>query len=143
MMNGRNVGTFLGSFLVLLVFLLTAVPLAGASDEGALPLGSFRIDSPGNGASGPVVVFGRQTESGIASLQVEAFGKVFTLSPQHIKNLEGTLINGLQLSQESHFRELGGPHIYLMFTMGITSGMTQKKLVTISKRGDITITQEK
>ena len=52
----------------------------GASQEGVLPLASFTVESPGIGESGPVVVSGRQNQTGFEVLEVNAFGRTFKLT---------------------------------------------------------------
>ena len=125
----------------ILCALLSAAPLS-ASQEGVLVLGSFKVESPGIGESGPVVVSGRQNASGFERLEVSAFGKVFTLTKTQLKELRGGLTNGLQFSYEGGYSDLGGRTIYLRFSKGFTSGVAEAKLVTITESGSITVTAE-
>lgn len=130
------------SILVLAVLACAVMP-ASASQEGVLAFGAFTINSFGIGESGPIVVSGRQGQRGVESLEVKAFGKVFALNAEQLRMLQGGLLNGLQLSYEGGYRELGGRTIYLWFSKGFTSGVAEAKLITIRENGVITVTQEK
>src|SRR5262245_30302230 len=125
-----------------LLMLLVAFGATGAvfaSQEGVLVLGAFRVESPGIGESGPVVVSGTRNSKGIENLRVEAFGKQFNLTQEQLKSLSGVLVNGLQLSYEGGYRELGGRTLYLLFSMGFTSGITQRRFVVITENGSVKI----
>jgi hypothetical protein len=49
------------------------------------------------------------------------------------------MANSIQLSYEHGYKDLGGRTIYLLMTMGFTSGVPQGKLVSVTERGDIKI----
>jgi hypothetical protein len=129
-------------FLPLLFTLLCAAPVANASQEGVLVLGSFKIESPGLGESGPVVVSGRQGPSGFESLEIGAFGKTFTVTKPQLKEMQGGLVNGLQLSYERGYANLGGRTLYLRFSKGFTSGVVDAKVITVTEGGTITVVSE-
>jgi hypothetical protein len=103
-----------------------------------MPLASFTLQSNGVD-SGPVSVSGSQDATGVTALTVKAFGKNYALTRAHLQQLRGTIENGIQLSGEGGYPELGGRTIYLQLTMGWTSGIHSGKLITIKERGDITI----
>ena len=124
--------------LVLLCALFFAT-LATASEEGVLVLGSFHIESPGIGASGPVAISGTQGPKGLRSLTVEAFGKKYALNAAQLKELSGILINNVQLSYEAGYKELGGRTIYIQFAQGFTSGIVTRKLVVITAGGTVKV----
>ena len=112
-----------------------------ASQEGTLAFGTFRVESPGIGSSGPVIVSGTQGK-GITSLRVEAFGKHFDLTPDQLKSLQRVTANGLQLSYEGGYEELGGRTIYLLFTTGFTRQVIQRAFVTIKESGYVKVGPE-
>jgi hypothetical protein len=128
----------IASFSLGLAALLGA-SLALASREGMLALGSFRVESPGIGNSGVVLVAGRQGAKGVESLRIEAFGKRFDLSPGQLQALRGGLLNGLQLSYEGGYKEIGGRTLYLVFSQGFTSGVVLKRLVTVTESGEVKV----
>ena len=126
----------------MLLFVVSMVLLASnsyASKERILALSNFRVESTGVGESGAVVVTGSQTSSGIASIRVDAFGKSFLLSKNDLEKLQGVIVNGIQISYEAGYQDLGGRTIYLLLATGFTSGVPEGKLVSITERGDIRI----
>ena len=110
---------------------------ASASEVGAYEFTKFRFES--HDESGPVVITGTQGDQGIISLHITAFGKSFTLTPAQLKQLRGLIVNGVQLSGEGGYKELGGRTLYLILSMGFTSGSTNAKLVSVNERGDVKI----
>jgi hypothetical protein len=108
-----------------------------ASEEGAFTLRKFRFESFDE--SGPVVVSGTQKDTGIDTLRIDAFRKSFTLTPVQLKQLRGLIVNGVQLSGEGGYKELGGRTLYLILSMGFTSGVANAKLVSVNERGDVKI----
>jgi hypothetical protein len=125
----------------MLLLALATISNVNASQEGALVLGSFKVESPGIGSSGPVIVSGTQGK-GITSLRVEAFGKQFDLTPDQLKSLQRVSANGLQLSYEGGYEELGGRTIYLIFTTGFTRQVIQRTFVIITESGSVKVGPE-
>jgi hypothetical protein len=121
------------SLLFVTVALLSASALA--SEEGALRLRQFRFEALDK--SGPIIVSGTQSDTGIDRLRIDAFGKSYTLTRSHLEQLRGLIMNGAQLSSEGGYAELGGRTIYLVLSMGFTDGIAKSKLVTLTERGDI------
>jgi hypothetical protein len=126
-------------FLPLFLALMGIAPLANASKEGVLTFDSFKIESSGIGDSGPVVLSGRQSPDGFENMEVNAFGKTFVFTEAKLKLLRGSPVNGMQLSYEHGYAELGGRTLYLLFSKGFTSGITEARLVTITEDGAIAI----
>src|SRR5262245_35028280 len=62
-------------------------PALYGSKEGVLSLDTLHMESRGLGSSGPVVIDGTQSDDGMQSLQVRAFGKLFVLSASELKAL--------------------------------------------------------
>jgi hypothetical protein len=125
---------------LLFVASLSVVSLAtsvAASEEGAYEFRRFRFESVDE--SGPAVVTGAQGDHGITSLHITAFRKSFTLTPAQLKQLRGLIANGVQLSGEGGYKELGGRTLYLILSVGFTSGTSQAKLVSVNERGDIKV----
>jgi hypothetical protein len=128
----------IASFSFALAALLGA-SLALASQEGVLTFGSFRIESPGIGNSGAVIVTGRQGAKGVEGVHIEAFGKRFDLSRDQLQALQGAMLNGLQLSYEEGYKELGGRTLYLVFSQGFTSGVVLQRVVTVTEDGAVKV----
>jgi hypothetical protein len=124
---------------ITLVFLLLSCLHVAASKEGILILGKFRLESEGIGESGRVVVSGTQGYDGPTSVRIEAFGKSYSLAPAHIRQLRGLTANGIQLSYERGYRELGGRTVYIFFSKGFISGSVAAKYVSVAERGDIEV----
>jgi hypothetical protein len=116
------------------------VPIvAHGSQEGALALSSFTIQSPGIGESGPVTISGTQNANTVTALNVKAFGKEFNLAPKQLQELKGLGANGVQLSYERGYKELGGRTLYLQLSFGFISEKRSAKVVVVSERGDVTV----
>ncbi|MCR6663785.1 MAG: hypothetical protein NVV60_11755 [Luteimonas sp.] len=124
-------------FLVLVLLGTTADTFA--SREGILPISAFALESPGIGGSGPVKVSGAQSSDGISLLRVEAFGKQFTLRPEHLKELQGFGSNGVKITYEGGYVDLGGRTIYVIFSRGFTSGQVAQKYVALSEDGSVSV----
>ena len=126
---------------VLIVLLLLAfASVAQASQEGILPFSSFRLESVGIGSSGKVVVEGRQDEgSHLVSLKVEAFGKTFEVPKEKLAGLAELLSNGVRITYEAGYTELGGRTVYIELQMGFTSGTGKRAIVSITESGAIEV----
>jgi hypothetical protein len=113
--------------------------LAFASQEGVLPFGSFRFESPGIADSAAVIVAGRQGAKGMESLSIEAFGKRIDLSTKQLEALPGGLLNGLQISYEAGYKETGGRTLHLMLSQGFTSGVVARRFVRVTESGSVKV----
>jgi hypothetical protein len=128
------------SLSLLLAFgLLAASGEAAASKEGLLPLNAFALESPGIGQSGPVKVSGAQSDGGISLLRIEAFGRNFTLQPQQLRSFKGFNANGVQISYEGGYVDLGGRTIYVVFSRGFTSGRVMQRFVAVTETGAVSV----
>ena len=107
------------------------------SEEGVLVLRTFQFES--RDESGPVVVSGTQSAAGIRRVSIKAFGKSVTLPRADLRKLRGLLVNGVQLSSEGGYPELGGRTIYLVLSTGWTSGVDRAKMIVMKERGDIQV----
>jgi len=124
--------------VLLITFLLAAASASYASQEGILALSSFRIESAGIGSSGKVVVEGKQNEkSQIVSLKVSAFGKEYVVSKEKLAGLAELLANGIRISYEAGYAELGGRTIYIQLQMGFTSSTRKQVLITVIEDGKV------
>jgi hypothetical protein len=72
-------------------------------------------------------------------LKGTVFGREFTLSTDQIKLLADLPFNGVQLSFESGYEQLGGRTLYILFTKGFISHRVTGKLVILNERGDVSI----
>jgi hypothetical protein len=113
--------------------------LAEESIEGSLALNKFRFESSGKARPGPVTVSGTQTKNGISTLNVEAFGKTFALSPAQIQRLRGLTVNSMRLSFSTEYPEYGGWRIQLWIGLTFMSGVQGAKVIIVNERGDIRI----
>jgi hypothetical protein len=113
--------------------------LAEESIEGSLPLNKFRFESSGKARPGPVTVSGTQTENGISSLNIEAFGETFALGPAQIQKLRGLAINSMRLSFWTEYPEYGGWRIQLWIGLTLMSGVQKEKIIIVNERGDVHI----
>jgi len=119
---------------VMATSLLFRASSTSASMEMVLPFTSFKIESRAMGAGSPIEVSGTQSETGPSQVDVRAFGKTYSLNPSQLKRLEGTEINGVELTYASGSSLIGGRQLYLLLSRGLV-----KRRITFTERGDITI----
>ena len=126
------------------VFMLTFISLnVVASQEGALQLFKFTIESKGIGNSGLVKISGEQNQQNeIISLKIEAFGKEYNISDDNLKKLP-KVYNGIQISYEEGYKELGGKTIYIIFQMGFTSGVKKQTVLSLAENNTVKIEEIK
>jgi len=127
----------------IMVVLLTVIfmqSISFASQEGVLNLSNFAIKSEGIGSSGTVQITGvANNEQAVISLKIEAFGKEYNLSQEELAKIPKGFYNGIQLSYEEGYKELGGKTIYIVLQMGFVSGIRNKVLITFAENGSIKI----
>ena len=111
--------------------------LAVASQESVVTWDTFRVESHSTGE--PVVVSGKQNTEGLQELRIEAFGRAFTVSQATLRKL-GRMINGMQISSEPGYPELGGRTVYVVFSQGFVAGGTQQSgTLAVNERGDVEV----
>lgn len=49
------------------------------------------------------------------------------------------MLNGIQLSYEVGYKELGGRTLYIVFSQGFTSGAVVKRFVTVTESGSVKV----
>jgi hypothetical protein len=49
------------------------------------------------------------------------------------------MVNGVHLSGEPGYESLGGRTLYLLLSMGFSSGISAAKLISVNQRGDIKV----
>lgn len=113
-----------------------------ASQEGILRMASFEATSGGIGESGPVTISGKQDDNGISKLTVTAFGRKFELDGEQLARVRGLSINGLQLTYEAGYKELGGRTVYIVLSKGFTSGTAGQRFVLVSENGSVRVTDK-
>lgn len=133
--------TFLSAAIALC--LLCASSSGFASREAILPFDSFSLESKGAAGWGPVSVSGAQSDAGISTLQVKAFGRHFSLAVEQMKALEGFSANGVQLVYESGHERLGGRSVHVIFSRGFTSGQVAQRHVTVTESGSVSVSEQK
>ena len=112
--------------------LLLSGAVAFASKEGPLLFSSFSIASPGVGSSGPVTVTGKTDAADhLIALTVIAFGKTFQLNKDQLMQLVGLKFNGIQLSYEAGYAQLGGRTVYIAFQGGLVASSHTSSLVIL------------
>ena len=125
---------------LLLILAFVALPSdVIASKEGLLSLNAFALESPGIGQSGPVKVAGAQSAAGITLLRIEAFGKTLNIGPDQLRQLRGFNANGVQITYEAGYVDLGGRTIYVIFSRGFTSGVVLQRYVSLTETGVVAV----
>lgn len=126
----------------IIVSMLALVCSVSASREGILPLSGFRLESAGIGSSGKVIIEGKQNEkTEILSLKINAFGKEYVVPENTLAQLTGLRPNGVRISYEPGYTELGGRTIYIHFQVGFTSGTRGQALVTLTEDGKVEVSR--
>jgi len=128
-------------FLLLLAFAgALLVPVSAmASQEGGLAIGELRVTSPGIGDSGQVVVTATRGPKGFRALEVQAFGRVTRLTESQLAGLQGEFVNGVQLSYDGGYKELGGRTVYIVLSKGFTSGLQEVQTISVNEQGTVTV----
>lgn len=107
------------------------------SKEGILIFDSFQVESKGIGSSGPVSVIAKKGKSRFFdSILIRAFGREFLVEEKILKKIPKTA-NGIQMTYEKGYEELGGKTLYLSFSKGFTSSQKQKKVLAVKEFGEI------
>ena len=106
-----------------------------------LPLSAFSMESPGIGDSGPISISGQKTPTGFLNLNIKAFGREFVLNERQLVRLEHVSVNGIQLSYEAGYKELGGRTLYIVFIKGFTSGARSTQTIELRESGDVKVAE--
>lgn len=126
--------------IIMLAALLTMALSASASQEGILPFSSFRLESAGIGSSGKIVVEGQQdSHDRLLSLTIAAFGKSYAVPKEKLAEIRDLPSNGIRISYEHGYAELGGRTVYIQLQMGFTSFTKKVALVTLTEDGEVEI----
>ncbi len=105
-----------------------------------LPFSEFRIQSKGIGESGIVTVEGLKDTSGkYKKLSISAFGKVIEVSNKLLSQIPSKYQNGIQLSYDPGWKQLGGRTVYISFLSGFTSGSKEIFIISVSEDGRQTV----
>lgn len=113
---------------------------AAASQEGVLPFSEFHIKSDGIGESGVIVVNGKKDKNNnFVSLSIKAFGKTIAIPSVILKQIPSKRQNGIQLSYEAGYSNLGGKTVYLQFQVGFTTGVREIFIISTSENGNVKI----
>jgi hypothetical protein len=89
-------------------------------------------------------VEGKQNDKAqIVELKVRAFGKEYRVAPEQLKVLAGLGANGIRISYESGYEELGGRNVYIQLQLGFTSHTAETALITITENGKIEVSRRK
>ena len=124
------------------LLMLSISSWAWASQEGVLSLSSFQFSSAGIGNSGSVTISGEQNAQRFLSLTVSAFGRRVSLNQEQLAKLKSVLCNGVQMSYESGWKEVGGRTVYIVLSMGFTSGVESSQIVSVNERGVVEVRPE-
>jgi hypothetical protein len=126
-------------FIAAVASVLSVPATTFASKEGILAIGEVRVTSPGIGESGPVVVTATRGPKGFSALRVQAFGRATNLTEAQLAKLQGQFVNGVQLSYEAGYKELGGRTVYIVLSKGFTSGMQESQQISVNEEGAVTV----
>jgi hypothetical protein len=115
--------------------LLTLVTNAAfASQEGALWLTKFRLESESIEPRQLIVVEGvQEIDSGFRSLVITKAGKKYSVPEEKLKLLRGVRANGVRIS------EVSGYAVYIQFQLGWSSETYRTVLLTIRENGEIDV----
>ena len=92
------------------------IAMKAAIQLGLLIIVISSCDSEGIGSSGPVSISGKQEATGITAMTIKAFGRAYELGKEHLDQLKSMRVNGMQLSYEGGYKELGGRTLYIQLS---------------------------
>jgi hypothetical protein len=122
---------------------LACTALAGAAvaaQEGASPSAVFSIAWEGRETVGPITARGsRGPDGSLQRLTVVAFGRTTEVPAEVMAELSKLRFNGVLLSSEPGYPELGGRTAYLQFVVGFTSGVINGVIVAVDEGGSVRI----
>lgn len=118
----------------IIYFLLLACISCKASEESPLIFKSFTIES------NEVRVAGIGGDGGLTDLRVRAFGRDFKFNGKDMEKLSGIKINGVQIYSDGGYSGAGGERVVVLLSTGYTTGIVDKKYLTIMESGDFEIT---
>ncbi len=125
--------------LVAMVCLALAGPVS-ASQEGALPIAEIAITWEGGEGWGPIMASGsRNPDGSLQRFAVMAFDRTIELPAPILAELSRIRFNGVLLSAETGYPELGGRTAYLHFVVGFTSGVVDSVIVAVDEGGNARI----
>ena len=61
------------------------------------------------------------------------------LSKEQLAQVRGGLVNGLQISYEAGYAELGGRTVYVILSKGFTSGVQQSQTIIATEQGSVKV----
>lgn len=128
---------FLGTFAIAAALFVPTSSMA--SQEGILAIGELHITSPGIGESGPVEVTATRGPNGFSSLAIQAFGRTTKLTGVQLAALHGQFVNGVQLSYEAGYKELGGRTVYIVLSKGFTSGVQETQRISVTEHSTVEV----
>ena len=101
-----------------------------------MTIGELRATSPGVGESGPVAVTATRGPHGFSAVEVQAFGRVTKLTADQLAQLHGQFVNGMQLSYEGGYKELGGRTVYIeLLSQDVISGAQESQRISVNEQG--------
>jgi len=128
--------------LVIAVLFFAGINSLLASKEGILAFSRFHLESDGIGSSGKILIDGKQDENGkIVELKIMAFGRNYVLPKGQLAGLAELPANGVRISYEAGYKELGGRTLYIQLQMGFTSFTKKEALITVTENGKIEVSK--
>src|SRR5205823_1259570 len=124
------------------ILLLAITCSVHASQEGILAFSSFRLESDGIGSSGRIVVEGKQNEKAqIIAMKIGAFGRDYVVPKEKLAQLVELPANGIRISYEVGYKELGGRTVYIQLQMGFAHSTRKQALITLTENGKIEVSE--
>jgi hypothetical protein len=128
-------------FVIALLF-FAGINSVLASKEGILPFSRFHLESDGIGSSGKILIDGQQNQSSqIAELRITAFGRNYVVPKEQLAGLAELPTNGVRISYEAGYKELGGRTLYIQLQMGFTSFTKKQALITVTENGKVEVSK--
>lgn len=135
----------LGNIALICMIFAHSVAVAKASQEHTLPLTKFRLESVSQTDPGTVVVYGSQDQSGkFQNLQVEIMGQLVKV-PASILQQIPTSSNGVIISSEAGYKELGGRTVYITFLVTWSNARTirERFVIAVTKDGTSSVVKSR
>jgi len=127
---------------VVALLLFAGVDSVLASKEGILAFSRFHLESDGIGSSGKIIIDGQQNQSSqIVELKISAFGRSYIVPKEQLAGLAELPSNGIRISYEAGYKQLGGRTLYIQLQMGFTSFTKKQAVITVTEDGKIQVSK--
>ncbi len=119
-MSDRKIGKRIKALVVLALSMMSLTTTSFASKEVIVSANMLTFRSNGFGRTGPISIDVEASDSGsISMVKISAFGKTEKLNIQELQKIPKSNYNGIYVTYESGYKEVGGHTLYIVLTTGL------------------------